>query len=292
MKKLIAALTAVLMLVPIFAVTPVGAIEVGEERVVIAADLDEAEKAQIYKDFDLEPGEITELTVTNAEEREYLEGLVDDSKIGNVALSCVYIMTLSEGQGLSIQVNNIKWCSEEMYRNALVTAGITDAYVMISAPHEVTGTAALTGIYKAYEDITGEKLPEDAKSVGAEELVITGELADQIGQVDAAELVAQLKLILSETRNMSDQEVLNEIYAIADELGVAITVQQAEKLLELCRSLEGLDDDELEARVKEVTDTIKRASEAGQFFTNVGNAVKGFFAKVGDFFSGLFGGKK
>ena len=50
-----------------------------------------------------------------------------------------------------------------MYRNVLVTAGITDASVMISAPYPVSGTAALSGIYKAYEDVTGGQLDESAK---------------------------------------------------------------------------------------------------------------------------------
>ena len=33
-----------------------------------------------------------------------------------------------------------------MYKNALTTAGITDADVKVTAPFEASGTAALTGI--------------------------------------------------------------------------------------------------------------------------------------------------
>ena len=59
----------------------------GEVRVTIGANLDEAQVAQIYKDFGIERGSVTEITVTNADERAYLEGIAPERKIGSVALS-------------------------------------------------------------------------------------------------------------------------------------------------------------------------------------------------------------
>lgn len=120
----------------------------GKARVVMGADLDEEQRAQIYRDFSLAEGDIQELTITNQEERAYLEGIAPEDKIGNLALSCVYIRTLEENSGLTITLHNINWCSENMYRNVLVTAGITDANVMISAPYPVSGTAALLASIK------------------------------------------------------------------------------------------------------------------------------------------------
>ena len=172
-----------------------------DSRVIIGANLDEEQIAQIYDDFDIERGSVKELIVTNDEEREYLEGLVPDSKIGRVALSCVYISITDEGDGLTVSAENINWCTSQMYINALTTAGIRDARVKVSAPYDVSGTAALTGIYKAYEDITGEKLPELNKEVGTEELVMTGELAELIGSEDATKIINELKKILDETKN-------------------------------------------------------------------------------------------
>lgn len=75
----------------------------------------------------------------------------------------MYITILDDGSGLNVSTKNINWCTEQMYKNALTTAGITDADVKVTAPFEVSGTAALTGIYKAYEDITGNSLSSLAK---------------------------------------------------------------------------------------------------------------------------------
>ena len=86
----------------------------GEVRVTIGANLDEAQVAQIYKDFGIERGSVTEITVTNADERAYLEGIAPERKIGSVALSCIYIKTLEEGEGLKISTNHINWCTSEM----------------------------------------------------------------------------------------------------------------------------------------------------------------------------------
>lgn len=287
MKKTIA-MVAVIIFTLTFAVSGAFAVNSGEKRAVIAADLDTDEVAKIYNDFGIEQGSVPQLTVTNADERKYLEGLVADEKIGNVALSCVYIETLEEGEGLEMSIMNIKWCTEDMYKNALVTAGITDAVVKISAPHSVTGTAALTGIYKAYEDITGEKLDELAKEVAAEELVITGELADLIGSEEATQIVNELKNILDQTQNMTDDEVREEIRKIADDYNVQISEAQIDQLLKLVRSLEGLDVSALKEKIQGLAGTLETANKVSNTVSKLGESIGNFFKSIGSFFKNLF----
>ncbi len=281
-------LWALILAFSLAAAMPALALDAGLERVTIGANLDEAQRAQVYRDLGVTPGDVTELTVTNEEEREYLEGLVSDGKIGNVALSCVYIKTLPEGEGLKVTTNNINWCSKEMYMNALTTAGITDAEVRITAPFAVSGTAALTGLYKSYEDITGVKLDLGAKSVAIEEIVVTGNLAEMIGNIDATELVNQLKLVLEQTKTMSDGEVRNEIKTIAKNLNISLTDGQVNQLLDLCRSMEGLDSKELAQKVESLKKTLEGASKAQQTATKLWEGVKNVFSAVGNFFSNLF----
>ena len=260
----------------------------GKARVVMGADLDEEQRAQIYRDFSLAEGDIKELTITNQEERAYLEGIAPEDKIGNLALSCVYIRTLEENSGLTITLHNINWCSENMYRNVLVTAGITDASVMISAPYPVSGTAALTGIYKAYEDVTGEKLDESAKKAAANELFITGALAETIGSTDATLLVNELKGILDQTQNMTDDEVHKEIHSLAKSLGIQVTDSQIEQLVGLCRELEGLDTQQLQEHLESIAGTVDSAQKTNAFFSALEKNIQNFFTNIGAFFSNLF----
>ena len=289
MKKIISLILAVLMMGSCLSFAD----SIEDSRVVIGADLDEDEIACVYDSFGIERNEVKELIVTNSDEREYLEGLVDDSLIGSKSISCIYIEALDEGEGLDVSVKNITWCTPDMYMNAMVTAGITDAKVQIAAPFNVSGTAALTGIYKAYEDITGEKLDEDAKLVGTQELTITAELADEIGSADSTAIVNELKLMLDETKNMTDDELREEIKKIAAEYDVSLTDSQIDQLITLCRSMEKLDIDALKEKVEEVQqyfkDIVKKHGEIKQFLSNVADTVTEFVNKVIDFFKGIFG---
>lgn len=257
--------------------------QVGEARAVIGANLTDEQIASVYEMFGIERGSVTELRVTNDEERSYLEGFVDSSLIGTNSISCVYIEILPEGEGLQIATQNLTWCTQEMFVNALVTGGITDAKIIVAAPFQVSGTAALTGIYKAYEDITGEKIDEATKLLSTQELVITGELADEIGSYDAVEIVNQLKLILDETRNMSDDELKAQIEAIASEYGIKLVDSQYEQLISLCRAFEKMDSDELKEKVEYVQETAKKLAEAQEKVSGITQTIKNVVEKVTEF---------
>ena len=286
MKKIFSLLLALLlvagMAVPAYA-------DVNQSRTVIGADLSDEQVEAVYGMFGIRRGEAIELKMTNAEERTYLEGYVDDSLIGTRSISCVYVELLPAGSGMSVTTSNINWCTGEMYISALATAGITDASIIVAAPFEVSGTAALSGVYKAYEDMTGKKLDDLAKLVSTQELTVTGELAAEIGAMDSTSIVNELKLMLDVTQTMSDDEIRSEIREIASRYNVNLTNTQVEQLLSLCRSLEGLDADSLKARVEEVQGTLQKVSDAKtkvvgfvQGVKKVVESVSGFFDKIKD----------
>lgn len=152
------------------------------------------------------------------------------------------------------------------------------------------GSGALTGAYKAYESLTGVALNDLAKLVGAEELVVTGELAEYVGSAEATEIVAQLKNILDQTQQMSDAEVRDEIRSIAAAYNVTVTDTQVEQLLTLTRKLEGLDTDQLQQRLTGLAKTAQSVNTVSETISRVYESVKNFFAAIGDFFVRLFGG--
>ena len=286
MKKIFSLLLALLlvagMAVPAYA-------DVNQSRAVIGADLSDEQVEAVCGMFGIRRGEAIELKMTNAEERTYLEGYVDDSLIGTRSISCVYVELLPAGSGMSVTTSNINWCTGEMYISALATAGITDASIVVAAPFEVSGTAALSGVYKAYEDMTGKKLDDLAKLVSTQELTVTGELAAEIGAMDSTSIVNELKLMLDVTQTMTDDEIRAEIREIASRYNVNLTNTQVEQLLSLCRSLEGLDAESLKARVEEVQGTLQKVSSAKtkvvgfvQGVKKVVESVSGFFEKIQD----------
>ena len=148
---------------------------------------------------------------------------------------------------------------------------------MITAPFAVSGTAALTGIYKAYEDVTGTALQEEAKDASTEELVVTGTLAETLGDEQATELINQLKLILDETKTMSDDEVRSEFVRIAEDLGYSLTDGQIEQILNLIRKWEKLDINELKKAVDNAIGTLQTINQVNQNVTSFGQKVRDFY---------------
>ena len=251
---------------------------------VIGANLNAEQVASVYQQFGVRRGEVLELMLTNAEERRYLEGLVADSVIGTRSISCVYVELLPAGSGISVTTSNITWCTGQMYVSALVTAGISDARILVAAPFEVSGTAALAGVYKAYEEMTGARLDDAAKQVGTQELTITGDLAQQIGSTDSTSIIGDLKLMLNETKNMSDAEMRSLIVEIAGRYNVRLTETQIGQLITLCRSLENLNPDQLRQRVEEVQGTLQKVSEAKDRVVGFAESVKSFMDTLVEFF--------
>ena len=262
---------------------------INQSRAVIGADLSPDQVAAVYQAFGVSRGSVIELSVTNAEERMWLQGYVDPALIGTRSISSVYVELLPAGANMDVSTSNITWCTPEMYMSALATAGITDARIVVAAPFAVSGTAALTGVYKAYEDMTGKKLDDLAKAVSTQELTITGDLAQEIGSMDSTSIVNDLKLILDETRKMTDEQIRQEIIAIASRYNVRLTDNQISQLISLCRSLEGLDPNSLKQRVEDIQGTLSKVSEAKtqvvgfvQTVKKVVTSVAGFFKRIGD----------
>lgn len=287
MKKLLSLVLALTLALALC--VPCMAVDAGEARAVVGADLTQSQIESVYATFGLSRGDVAEITVTNAEERDYLEGVVDESVIGTRSISCVYIKVLDEGKGLTVQSSNISWCTNEMYQAAMLTAGITDAEVIVTAPFTVSGTAALTGIYKAYEDITGQKLETENKETAAEELVITAELADATDSATALSIINELKLILDEVKNMTDDELREEIVKIAASYGYTLTDEEIAKIISLCRSLQGLSVSDLQERIAGFQDTVEKLSGAVEQVSSFGAKIAAFFNSIAEFFAKLFG---
>ena len=265
-------------------------------RTVIGADLSEEQIEKVYGYFGVERGDVAELSVTNSEERQYLSWIISDEQLGTLAISCVYIKLLDEGAGIGVSTHNIDWCTPEMYQGTLLTAGIYDADIVVAAPFNVSGTAGLMGIYKAYEDITGTSLDELAKNAGLQELFVTGNLSDFIGSGNATYLIEQLKLILDETQDMTDGELREEILRLANLQNIELTETNITQILGLVRTLEGLNVEQLRNKLLGFSETFNKVKNSADgiksFFVAVGDFLRPvgeFLENVGEWFSSLFG---
>lgn len=242
----------------------------------LGADLNKKEKATVLELLGVEEDELDEytvVTVTNKDEHEYLDDYLSASVIGTRALSSVLVEKTDKGDGIDVTTKNITYCTEGMYQNALTTAGIEDADVIVAGPVNITGTAALVGAMNAYEDMTGETISEESKDAATNELVVTSELAEELNDSEKAEQF--LALIKEEvlSADIKDQEDINEVIGDCEQkMQIELTEEQRQQIAELMEKINGLDLD---------LDVLKQqASDIYDELSKLNINTEGFFAKV------------
>lgn len=208
------------------------------------ADLRADEKAKVLELFGLTEADLEKCnvnTVTNAEEHQYLDAYITNDHIGSRALSSVAVMKAKKGSGITVTTKNINYCTTSMYENALATAGVKDANVVVVGPFDMSGTAALIGAVKAYSGMTGEAVDTDVIDGAINEMVVTGEIGDETGKTDEiAGMVAYLKDQVG-GKNLSDSELADAIDQASEKFSVSLTQDQIDQLKELLKKLQGLD---------------------------------------------------
>lgn len=287
LKKLIPILlTVVLFAIPITAHADVA---VGDTIVTLGENLTDAQKQQLLTEMGATDDTMI-ITVSNEEEHQFLGGIIPKAKIGTRAISSAMITFAEEGTGIVVQTHNISTITPEMYTNALITAGLSDAHVYITAPFSVSGTAALTGIMKAFEVSSGEKVDDDVIRIANEEMVTTADLGEDIGNEEANALTAKIKETIANENPSTVAEVKTIVVNNAQDLNITLTDSQVETLTSLFHRMLDLNinwdniSNQLDRAGDRISDFLQ--SDQGQsfldslreLFNRIIDAIKSFFS--------------
>lgn len=306
MKKLITLLFSAVLLLSM----PVMAAEVDQSRIVnidasksiiaLGADLSAEQRATVLSLMDVTEADLVNyqvVTITNDMEHQYLDAYMDASVIGSKSLSSVKITPAESGHGVLVTTKNINYCTTGMYRNALLTAGVSDADILVVGPTEISGTAALIGAIKGYEALSGESVSDTTLDTAMNELITTGEIAMQdADSQDIEELIAFVKAKVAAGGLDSDDQIRSAIEEGEDKFGVTLTEDEINQIIAIMQKINqlGLDPNVLVSQAEDLyskfgkdflknldTDAIAKEvakSAASGFFAKIGDAIKGFFA--------------
>ncbi len=245
--------------------------------VALGADLSAEEKSKVLGIMDLSEDDLDghEVTVTNQEEHKYLDDYLSASVIGSRALSSVYVREASDGYGIQVTTHNITYCTTGMYQNALATAGLKNATVVVAGPFDLSGTAALIGAVKAYSELSGEPIQAEALEAATDELVTTGEIAEDIGSSDAEALVGAVKdTIVAE--GITDEDGINQaIDDAAKKLDITLSDEDKAKINDVMQKVGDLDlnADDLKEQAKQLYDKLGELNVSKE-------QVQGWFSKL------------
>ena len=262
----------------------------------LGADLSDDQKNTVLSLMGIDPANLANYNVTyvtNAQEHQYLDSYVDSSKIGSKSWSSVVIVKRKKGNGLNISTNNITYCTVGMYKNALTTAGITDADIIVAGPKPISGTAALVGIFEAYEAMTGEAVQDNVVDAALNELVVTGELEASIqGLTDqeVEEFIAYIKSLIAE-KGLTDEKSINEaIDEACDKYGVTLSDDERQKIVDLLLKITslGIDLSGLVDYAASLYNSFKNGGSSSGIMASIGNFFGNIFNAIGEFFKNLF----
>lgn len=266
----------------------------GANVVTLGTNLSAEQKQMVLNYFGVKENEVVILEVNNQEERKYLEGVATEAQLGTRTYSCAYVQPTSKGNGLNVKTVNLTYVTSSMIASTLTTCGITDANVIAMTPLSggVSGTGALTGIMKAFEDATGKPLDEEKKEIASEELVITGDLGENIGQDKATGVINDIKTEIIKNNTQDNIQIADTINNITNNYNVTLTPEQQEKLENLMTKVSEQDYDykEMKDALNSVKDVVneKLNSIGEKVPTTLINSVKQWFTRIGDWFANLF----
>lgn len=215
----------------------------GDVTVTLGQDLSSEQRSSLLEEMDVTEGEVPVVEVTNEEEYQYLGDYLSSSEIGSRALSSAKITAVENGGGIDIETNKIDTVTEGMYANALATAGVEDAEVYVTAPFEVSGTAALTGILKAYEQQNNVNISEDQKQVANEEIAKTSELGEDIGKEEATTLITQIKQEINNTEINNTEDIRVIVQNVSGDMNIELSEEQTDELVSLFDRMQNLNID-------------------------------------------------
>ena len=247
--------------------------------VTLGANLTAEQKTSMYKYFGTTADAVDTIEVTNADERKYMEGIASEAQIGTRTYSCSYVEPTTSG-GIQVKVGNLTFVTSSMIASTLLTSGVDNCNVVAASPIEVSGTGALTGIMMAYEKASGKTLSEEQKAAATEELVTTGELADSIGQKDAADLMNEVKQEVIKDGLTDEGEIQDAINDAAKTYNITLTEDQMAKISSLMQNISQYDYD-VNALKKTLENLEGKGGKEG-FFSSLWSSIKGIFTGDSD----------
>lgn len=246
----------------------------------LGQDLTAEQRATVLALMGVDAGKLDEydvVYVNNSEEHQYLGSYIDSSKIGSRSLSSIVIVARGEGNGINISTNNISYCTVGMYKNALATAGIQNADIIVAAPFPISGTAALVGVFKAYTEMTGDQIDEENIDAALHELVVTGALEASGTDADEVEgLIAYVKQAVVEHDLSDEADIRDAIAEGCKKFDITLNDEEMQEVVKLMQKIGELD-----------LDLDKILNAAQSIYDKISHAEGGFWAKIREIFNTL-----
>ena len=313
MKKSLTLITAILLsVVAIFSFSKKETVLADDDTpvVTLGTSLTESQKQGTLKTLTapLNGSDYQTITVTGSDLVKYLNPSGDNFTTSSGVWSSAMIQKTNRGSGINVKIldyngkNNITSITANQYKNAALTAGITDANIYVTSAIPIDGSGALAGVYAAYAK-NGNALNQKQVNAAQDEMNtlsgITKENKNKDGYSDAQlnNAVAGAKSEMAKQgQNISDsqiRDIVNNQINI-NHLGNTINNNQKNQIINLLieiRDSGALKNGDFKGQAAKLSNQIENgAKNIFNKFNTPEN--RNFFQQIWDsivnFFSGLF----
>ncbi|MCT0196328.1 DUF1002 domain-containing protein [Lactobacillus helveticus] len=313
MKKSLTLITAILLsVVAIFSFSKKETVLADDDTpvVTLGTSLTESQKQGTLKTLTapLNGSNYQTITVTGSDLVKYLNPSGDNFTTSSGVWSSAMIQKTNSNSGINVKIldyngkNNITTITANQYKNAALTAGITDANIYITSAIPIDGSGALAGVYAAYAK-NGNALNQKQVNAAQDEMNtlsgITKENQNKDGYSDAQlnNAVAGAKSEMAKQgQNISDsqiRDIVNNQINI-NHLGNTINNNQKNQIINLLieiRDSGALKNGDFKGQAAKLSNQIENgAKNIFNKFNTPEN--RNFFQQIWDsivnFFSGLF----
>ena len=224
------------------------------------------------------------ITITGEDLVKYLNPSGANFTTHSGVWSSAMIEKARQGNGINVHIldyqgrNNITTITADQYKNAALTAGISDANIYVTSAVPIDGSGALAGVYAAYNK-TGENLNQNQVNAAQDEMntlsKITKENQDKSGYSDAQlnNAVAGAKQEMGKIgNNVSDSQIhdiVNNQINI-NHLGDVINNNQKQQIINVL----------IEVRDSGALKNHKFKDQADALSKNIKKNAKGIFDKI------------
>ncbi|MBI1694850.1 DUF1002 domain-containing protein [Lactobacillus crispatus] len=313
MKKFITLLTAMLLsVVAMISFTKPVLADDDTPVVTLGTSLTDAQKQGTLKTLTapLNGGNYQTITVTGSDLVKYLNPSGDNFTTSSGVWSSAMIQKTSSGSGINVKIldydgkNNITTITANQYKNAVLTAGISDANIYVTSAIPIDGSGALAGVYAAYAK-NGNALNQKQVNAAQDEMNtlsgITQDNKNKKGYSDAQlnNAVAGAKNEMAKQgQNITDsqiRDIVNNQINI-NHLGDTINNNQKNQIVNLLieiRDSGALKDGNFKQQASKLSSQIQNGAKNifNKFNTQENrNWLQNLWDQIVKFFSGLFGG--
>ena len=313
MKKFITLLTAMLLsVVAMISFTKPVLADDDTPVVTLGTSLTDAQKQGTLKTLTapLNGGNYQTITVTGSDLVKYLNPSGDNFTTSSGVWSSAMIQKTSSGSGINVKIldydgkNNITTITANQYKNAALTAGISDANIYVTSAIPIDGSGALAGVYAAYAK-NGNALNQKQVNAAQDEMNtlsgITQDNKNKKGYSDAQlnNAVAGAKNEMAKQgQNITDsqiRDIVNNQINI-NHLGDTINNNQKNQIVNLLieiRDSGALKDGNFKQQASKLSSQIQNGAKNifNKFNTQENrNWLQNLWDQIVKFVSGLFGG--